>query len=121
MVDEEKQVNEITKMLMDVPDAVTYQPNAYKLYADNSYEHKFVVSSNNGELTIDYNKLANAVHKYSYIKTREAAKEFAERYKNQVKNYTEMFTDDGFKMVSLEAMLGAVDFVLIQMIGEGVE
>ena len=74
MVDEKKQVNEITKMLMDVPGAVTYQTNAYKLYADNPYEHKFIVSSNNVELTIDYNKLANAVHKYNYIKNREIVK-----------------------------------------------
>ena len=40
----------------------------------------------------------------------EAIKEFAETYKNQIKNYTGMFTDEGF-MVSLEAVLSAVDFV----------
>lgn len=51
---------------------------------------------------------------------KEAVIEFAKRYKEQVKNYTEMFTDDGFKMVSLEAMLGAVDFVFRQMFGDDV-
>lgn len=40
----------------------------------------------------------------------EAYKEFVEAYKNQIKNYTGMFTDEGF-YVSLEAVLSAVDFV----------
>ena len=75
MVDEKKQIDEIVKMLMDIPGAVTYQPNAYELPTHDPYKTKVAVSSNNGELTIDYNKLANAVHKYSYIKTREAVKE----------------------------------------------
>jgi hypothetical protein len=41
----------------------------------------------------------------------EAIKEFAEDYKDQIKNYTGMFTDDGF-YVSFEAIMSAVDFVL---------
>ena len=41
----------------------------------------------------------------------EAIKEFASAYKDQIKNYTGMFTDEGF-YVSYEAVLSAVDFVL---------
>jgi hypothetical protein len=52
----------------------------------------------------------------------EAVKEFAEAYKDQIKNYTGMFTDEGF-YVSLDAVLSAVDFVLNktleEMVGEG--
>ena len=40
----------------------------------------------------------------------EARKEFAEAYKDQIKNYTGMFTDEGF-YVSFDAVLNAVDFV----------
>ncbi len=40
----------------------------------------------------------------------EAVKEFVEAYKDQIKNYTGMFTDEGF-YVSLDAVLNAVDFV----------
>ena len=51
-----------------------------------------------------------------------AYKAFAEAYKDQVKNYTGMFTDDGF-YVSLSAILDAVDFVcekkVEELVGEG--
>lgn len=47
----------------------------------------------------------------------EAYKEFAEKYKDQIKNYTGMFTDDGF-MVNLEAVLSAVDFVKERLAGD---
>jgi len=47
----------------------------------------------------------------------EAIKEFAEKYKDQIKNYTGMFTDNGF-MVSHEAILAAVDFIKEQLVGE---
>lgn len=50
---------------------------------------------------------------------KEAVIEFAKRYKEQVKNYTGKFTDNGF-MVSLEAMIRAVDFVFRQMFGDEV-
>lgn len=61
------------------------------------------------------------VQEASIIKT-EAIKEFASAYKDQIKNYTGMFTDEGF-YVSHEAVLSAVDFVLNnklkEMAGEG--
>ena len=47
----------------------------------------------------------------------EAIKEFASAYKDQIKNYTGMFTDEGF-YVSHEAVLSAVDFVLNRMAGD---
>lgn len=47
----------------------------------------------------------------------EAYKEFAEKYKNQIKNYTGMFTDEGF-MVSFEAVLSAVNFIKDKLVGE---
>lgn len=47
----------------------------------------------------------------------EAYKGFAEAYKDQVKNYIDMFTDDGF-YVSLSAILDAVDFVCEKKIKE---
>ena len=47
----------------------------------------------------------------------DAYKAFAEAYKDQVKNYTGMFTDDGF-YVSLSAILDAVDFVCEKKIKE---
>lgn len=56
---------------------------------------------------------------YSEIKA-EAIKEFAKAYKDQIKNYTGMFTDEGF-YVSHEAVLDAVDFVLNKTLGEMVE
>lgn len=50
----------------------------------------------------------------------EAIKEFAKAYKDQIKNYTGMFTDEGF-YVSLDAVLSAVDFVLNKTLEEMVE
>jgi hypothetical protein len=47
----------------------------------------------------------------------EAYKEFAEEYKDQIKNYTGIFTDDGF-YVSLQAVLSAVDFIKEKLVGE---
>lgn len=47
----------------------------------------------------------------------EAYKEFAEQYKNQIKNYTGQFTDNGF-MVNLEAVLRAIEFVKDKLVGE---
>lgn len=49
----------------------------------------------------------------------DGVKDFAERYKDQIENYTGMFIDEGF-YVSLEAMISAIDFVLCQMTGEEV-
>ena len=48
---------------------------------------------------------------------KEAIKEFASAYKDQIKNYTGMFTDEGF-YVSHEAVLSAADFVLNRMVGD---
>lgn len=50
----------------------------------------------------------------------EVVKEFAKAYKDQIKNYTGMFTDEGF-YVSLDAVLSAVDFVLNKTLEEMVE
>ena len=47
----------------------------------------------------------------------EAYKEFAEEYKDQIKNYTGIFTDDGF-MVNLEAVLSAVDFIKNKLVDD---
>lgn len=46
----------------------------------------------------------------------EAIKEFAEEYKDQIKDCTGMFTDDGF-YVPLEAALNAVDFIKEKLMG----
>lgn len=56
--------------------------------------------------------------KYKEAKS-EAYKEFVEAYKNQIKNYTGMFTDEGF-YVSLEAVLSAVDFIFEKLKGNAV-
>ena len=61
-------------------------------------------------------QLDDALKMYHVIKA-EAYKEFAEKYKDQIKNYTGMFTDDGF-MVNLEAVLSAVDFVKERLVGD---
>lgn len=47
----------------------------------------------------------------------QAYEKFAEKYKDQIKNYTGMFTDFGF-MVNLEAVLNAVDFIRDKLVGE---
>lgn len=47
----------------------------------------------------------------------EAIKEFAEAYKEQIKDYTGMFTDDGF-YISLQAALSSVDFIKEKMTEE---
>ena len=47
----------------------------------------------------------------------ESIKEFVDRYKDHIKNYTGMFTDYGF-YVSLDAVLSAVDFIKEEMIGD---
>ena len=47
----------------------------------------------------------------------EAYKKFAEEYKDQIKNYTGIFTDDDF-YVSLQAILSAVDFIRDKLVGD---
>lgn len=47
----------------------------------------------------------------------EAYKEFAEEYKDQIKNYTGIFTDDDF-YVSLQAVLSTVDFIKEKLVGD---
>ena len=51
---------------------------------------------------------------------RDGLRDFAERYKEQTKNYTGMFTVEGF-YVSHGAMLSAVNFVYYKMTGEELE
>ena len=92
MVDEKKQVDEIKKMLMDVQDAVTYEQDTYRIYTGSPYQHEIAVSSNNGRVTIDYNKLANAVHKYSCIKVREMAKKILQELYDHQYTYTERYS-----------------------------
>ncbi len=47
----------------------------------------------------------------------EAIKEFAKTYKDHIKDFVGMFTDEGF-YVSLDAVLNAVDFICERMVGE---
>ena len=47
----------------------------------------------------------------------QAFEKFAEAYKNQIKNYTGVFTDEDF-YVSLRACLSAIDFIKFKLVGE---
>ena len=80
--------------------------------------------SNTGLLNIVIDELVESMKSdfsrledFSDLIKAEAIKEFAKAYKDQIKNYTGMFTDEGF-YVPLDAVLSAVDFVLNKTLEE---
>lgn len=70
----------------------------------------FGVNIDKEELIKLLNNDRNQYHK-GYV---DGIKDFAEAYKDQIKNYTGMFSDEGF-YVSHSSVLSAVDFICERM------
>lgn len=135
--------SELIKLALDLINRQEDKCKAYKHYYDECLKDLKNANAENENLKAEVKRLQNAYKQCAWerdifaedmkeeikkdcsylmldIKTikAEAYKEFAEEYKDQIKNYTGIFTDDGF-MVNLEAVLSAVDFIKNKLVDDG--
>ena len=86
----------------------------------NQTEHQTLKAIQRIGVNVDKNELLKALayDRGQYQKGfKDGMKIFIEEYRNQIKTYTGMFTDDDF-YISLRACLSAIDFIKFKLLGE---
>ncbi|MBQ2894962.1 MAG: hypothetical protein IJE92_05535 [Clostridia bacterium] len=79
---DKQQIEEMKKILLNSK-AVTFEPNVQKTYGQYRYD-KFFVSNNDGHLTIDYGKFAEALYNVRYRKVPKNAVVLTKREKQKL-------------------------------------